>query len=78
MLCLISTCVETITNFYLEFQAAGLLGTVTAGGLAVATALQTVVYARELELHPYKYPWSHGGPLDSLDHAGLVSGICLV
>lgn len=45
------------------------LGVVTAGGAGLALMLHQSVKASDLELHPPQYPWSHGGPLSSLDHA---------
>ncbi|KAG7244530.1 hypothetical protein INR49_029549 [Caranx melampygus] len=32
------------------------------------------VKASDLELHPPQYPWSHAGPLSSLDHASIRRG----
>lgn len=45
------------------------LGVVTAGGAGLALMLHQSVKASDLELHPPQYPWSHSGPLSSLDHA---------
>lgn len=45
------------------------LGVVTAGGAGLALMLHQSVKASDLELHPPSFPWSHGGPLSSLDHA---------
>lgn len=45
------------------------LGVVAAGGAGLALMLHQSVKASDLELHPPQYPWSHGGPLSSLDHA---------
>lgn len=45
------------------------LGVVTAGGAGLALMLHQSVKASDLELHPPHYPWSHAGPLSSLDHA---------
>lgn len=45
------------------------LGVVTAGGAGLALMLHQSVKASDLELHPPQYPWSHAGPLSSLDHA---------
>lgn len=44
------------------------LGVVTAGGAGLALMLHQSVKASDLELHPPNYPWSHAGPLSSLDH----------
>lgn len=44
------------------------LGVVTAGGAGLALMLHQSVKASDLELHPPSYPWSHAGPLSSLDH----------
>lgn len=45
------------------------LGVVTAGGAGLALMLHQSVKASDLELHPPSFPWSHAGPLSSLDHA---------
>ncbi|XP_069568783.1 cytochrome c1, heme protein, mitochondrial [Brachyistius frenatus] len=50
------------------------LGVVTAGGAGLALALHQSVKASDLELHPPNYPWSHAGPLSSLDHASIRRG----
>ncbi|XP_038124926.1 cytochrome c1, heme protein, mitochondrial [Cyprinodon tularosa] len=50
------------------------LGVVTAGGAGLALMLHQSVKASELELHPPNYPWSHSGPLSSLDHASIRRG----
>ncbi|XP_059185970.1 cytochrome c1, heme protein, mitochondrial [Centropristis striata] len=50
------------------------LGVVTAGGAGLAMMLHQSVKASDLELHPPNYPWSHGGPLSSLDHASVRRG----
>uniref|UniRef100_A0AAZ1Y4J4 Cytochrome c1, heme protein, mitochondrial n=1 Tax=Oreochromis aureus TaxID=47969 RepID=A0AAZ1Y4J4_OREAU len=50
------------------------LGVVTAGGAGLALILHQSVKASELELHPPQYPWSHAGPLSSLDHASIRRG----
>jgi len=50
-------------------QAAGVLGTVTAGAIGLGVALQASVLASELELHPPAYPWTHNGAFSSFDHA---------
>uniref|UniRef100_A0A3Q2TKU1 Cytochrome c-1 n=1 Tax=Fundulus heteroclitus TaxID=8078 RepID=A0A3Q2TKU1_FUNHE len=61
------------------------LGVVTAGGAGLALMLHQAVKASDLELHPPNYPWSHAGPLSSLDHArhggedyifSLLTGYC--
>merc|ERR1712117_968761 len=54
--------------------AAGVAGTATAGAVGLGVALQTAVMAGDLELHPPQFPWSHKGPLDSLDHQGIRRG----
>lgn len=48
--------------------ALSMLGVVTAGGAGLAMMLHQSVKASDLELHPPNYPWSHAGPLSSLDH----------
>merc|ERR1712141_110945 len=53
---------------------AGVVGTATAGAVGLGVALQTAVMAGDLELHPPAFPWSHKGPLDSLDHSGIRRG----
>ncbi|KAM9800807.1 cytochrome c1, heme protein, mitochondrial [Syngnathus typhle] len=50
------------------------LGVVGAGTAAVALALHQSVKASDLELHPPNYPWSHAGPLSSLDHGSIRRG----
>ncbi|CAB1425861.1 unnamed protein product [Pleuronectes platessa] len=50
------------------------LGVVTAGGAGLALMLHQAVKASDLELHPPQYPWSHAGPLSSLDHASIRRG----
>nr|XP_057911438.1 cytochrome c1, heme protein, mitochondrial [Doryrhamphus excisus] len=50
------------------------LGVVTAGGAGLAMMLHQSVKASDLELHPPNYPWSHAGPLSSLDHASIRRG----
>ncbi|XP_015250899.1 PREDICTED: cytochrome c1, heme protein, mitochondrial [Cyprinodon variegatus] len=50
------------------------LGVVTAGGAGLALMLHQSVKASELELHPPNYPWSHSGPLSSLDHSSIRRG----
>lgn len=54
--------------------AVGLLGAATSGAVGLGVALQTAVWAGDLELHPPKYPWSHGGFLQSLDHQSIRRG----
>jgi len=53
--------------------ALALLGTGAGGAAAVAAALDDSVKA-DLVLHPPKLPWSHNGPLESLDHASIRRG----
>jgi len=53
--------------------ALALLGTGAGGAAAVAAALDESVKA-DLVLHPPKLPWSHNGPLESLDHASIRRG----
>nr|XP_003229107.2 PREDICTED: cytochrome c1, heme protein, mitochondrial [Anolis carolinensis] len=50
------------------------LGVLTAGGAGLAVALHSAVSAGELELHPPSFPWSHSGPLSSLDHSSVRRG----
>ncbi|XP_057701639.1 cytochrome c1, heme protein, mitochondrial isoform X2 [Corythoichthys intestinalis] len=50
------------------------LGVAGAGVAGLALALHHSVKASELELHPPNYPWSHAGPLSSLDHASIRRG----
>ncbi|KAM6946956.1 cytochrome c1, heme protein, mitochondrial [Lycodopsis pacificus] len=50
------------------------MGVVTAGGAGLALMLHQSVKASDLELHPPNYPWSHAGPLSSLDHASIRRG----
>lgn len=55
------------------------LGVVTAGGAGLALMLHQSVKATDMELHPPNFPWTHAGPLSSLDHAryDFVSRACL-
>jgi len=56
-------------------KAAWILGSLAVGGGALMTAaLATPVFASDLILHPPKMPWSHNGPLSSLDHASIRRG----
>jgi len=50
-----------------------LAGTSAGGAAALAAALDDSVKA-DMVLHPPKLPWSHNGPLDSLDHASIRRG----
>jgi len=50
-----------------------LTGTTAGGAVALAAALDESVKA-DMVLHPPKLPWSHNGPLDSLDHASIRRG----
>ncbi|XP_066288540.1 cytochrome c1, heme protein, mitochondrial-like [Branchiostoma lanceolatum] len=54
----------------------GTLGAVTAGGAGLLGALHysTTVHAGELELHPPKFPWSHNGLFNALDHGSIRRG----
>jgi len=52
----------------------GLLGSSVAGATGLVVALNQSVKAGELVLHPPKYPWSHAGYVDSLDHASVRRG----
>ncbi|KAM8811121.1 cytochrome c1, heme protein, mitochondrial [Eudromia elegans] len=45
-----------------------------AGGAGLALALHAAVGAGELELHPPRFPWSHGGALAALDHRSVRRG----
>ena len=48
-------------------QSPGYYSLMAAGGLGMGY-LFVSLSAAELELHPPKYPWSHGGPFSALDH----------
>jgi len=50
------------------------LGAITAGGVGLGVALTNAVLARDLELHPPSYPWSHRGHFQALDHASIRRG----
>jgi len=50
-----------------------LAGTTAGGAAALAAALDDSVKA-DMVLHPPKLPWSHNGPLESLDHASIRRG----
>jgi len=66
------------TNFKkwtkLQKVGAGIVGTGTAVAVGLGAALQTAVWAGDLELHAPNYPWTHGGWFQSLDHAGIRRG----
>ncbi|XP_042910514.1 cytochrome c1, heme protein, mitochondrial isoform X2 [Parasteatoda tepidariorum] len=49
-------------------------GLAIAGAAGVALALKETVSAGEVVVHPPKHPWSHSGPLSSLDHASIRRG----
>lgn len=50
------------------------VGVIGGGAGALVFALDQAVKASELELHPPKYPWSHSGYFQSLDHASIRRG----
>ncbi|KAF5301742.1 hypothetical protein FQR65_LT08724 [Abscondita terminalis] len=50
------------------------LGIVAGGAGALIFALDQSVKASDLELHAPQYPWSHSGPISSLDHASVRRG----
>merc|ERR1711860_376568 len=52
---------------------AGVAGAAATGALGFGVALNMAV-AAEATLHPPKYPWSHKGLLDALDHASVRRG----
>ncbi|KAK3581098.1 hypothetical protein CHS0354_033887 [Potamilus streckersoni] len=54
--------------------AVAAIGTLTAGGVGLAVALNTAVLASDLTLHPPKYPWDHAGMLSTLDRASVRRG----
>ncbi|XP_027767016.1 cytochrome c1, heme protein, mitochondrial, partial [Empidonax traillii] len=55
--------------------ALGVLAAAAGGSLSLALSLGGgPLSAGELELHPPAFPWSHGGPLQALDHASLRRG----
>jgi len=54
-------------------QVYGAVGALTAGAVGLGVALELSVGA-EIELHPPKYPWSHGGVFASFDHASIRRG----
>jgi len=51
-----------------------LLGSSVAGATGLVVALNQSVKAGDLVLHPPKYPWTHAGYMDSLDHASVRRG----
>ncbi|RUS84947.1 hypothetical protein EGW08_007309 [Elysia chlorotica] len=56
-------------------RVAWLLGSLAiGGGTVVAGALAQPTFASDLVLHPPKFPWSHNGPLQTLDHASIRRG----
>uniref|UniRef100_A0A069DRE3 Cytochrome c1, heme protein, mitochondrial n=1 Tax=Panstrongylus megistus TaxID=65343 RepID=A0A069DRE3_9HEMI len=50
------------------------MGVIAGGAGALLFALEKSISAADLELHPPKYPWSHRGYFDSLDHASIRRG----
>jgi len=50
------------------------VGAVTATGVGVTVALNTPVFASELELHPPSYPWPHQGFFTALDYKSVKRG----
>ncbi|KAK3749515.1 hypothetical protein RRG08_043421 [Elysia crispata] len=56
-------------------RVAWFLGSLAVGGgTVVAGALAQPTFASDLVLHPPKFPWSHNGPLQTLDHASIRRG----
>lgn len=54
--------------------AAGVVGTAVTGAIGLGVALQSSISAKDLELHPPNYPWSHNGLVESLDHGSMRRG----
>lgn len=50
------------------------VGVIGGGAGALLVTLDQAVKATDLELHPPKYPWSHSGYFQSLDHASIRRG----
>ena len=57
-------------KLFCVLQAAGVGSVIGAGAVGLGVALQASVLAGDLELHPPKYPWTHSGMFDALDHSG--------
>lgn len=56
-------------------RMAWILGSLAVGGgTVVASALAQPTFASDLVLHPPKFPWSHSGHLQALDHASVRRG----
>ncbi|GFO05903.1 cytochrome c1, heme protein, mitochondrial [Plakobranchus ocellatus] len=56
-------------------RVAWILGSLAlGGGTVVAGALAQPTFASDLVLHPPHFPWSHNGPLQTLDHASIRRG----
>ncbi|XP_071957652.1 cytochrome c1, heme protein, mitochondrial-like isoform X2 [Antedon mediterranea] len=63
-----------ISTAVLSPKALGALGAATAGAAGLATALTIAVSADDAILHPPKFPWSHRGMFQSLDHSSVRRG----
>ncbi|KAH3774999.1 hypothetical protein DPMN_176394, partial [Dreissena polymorpha] len=55
-------------------MALGALGTMTAGGIGFAVALNTAVLASDFVVHPPKFPWSFKGLLSAYDRDSMRRG----
>ena len=55
--------------YYYYFQILYTSGVALIGTAGLAYVLNDSVKAGDLIVHPASYPWSHNGPLSSLDHA---------
>ncbi|XP_059153429.1 cytochrome c1, heme protein, mitochondrial-like [Physella acuta] len=56
-------------------KLAWILGSIAAGGgVVIGTAMAQPTFASDLVLHPPKFPWSHNGLLQTLDHASVRRG----
>lgn len=63
------------------WQRAAGFGSILCGGAAALLAVNEYapnlaprLLASDVDLHSAEYPWSHKGPLDSLDHAAIRRG----
>lgn len=58
------------------------IGVLTGGVGALIGALEysisQAISASGTEVHPYKHPWSHNGPISSFDHARYAAHTILI
>jgi len=62
---------DVSTSKKVFWSSIGLIGTT---GVVILVGLEKSVHAGELQAHSPHLPWSHAGPIDSLDHASIRRG----